>query len=90
MTDRALPEGTLNLRFHYDAPGYGEAHFERLMTIDKVAVAMYGCLYDDLEDEEEQDLVIAHCLGLEVKKEAPQPRYTNGYPRGVPRSQRRI
>lgn len=90
LTERSLPEGILNLTFHYAEPGYGEAHFDRLMNIDKVAIAMYGCLYDDLGDEEEQDLVIAHCLGLEAKKDPTIQHHVHGYPRGVPRSQRRI
>jgi len=90
VSDRSLPEGIVNVRFHGpDAPGYGPEHFDRLMTIDKVAVAMYGCLYDELGDSEEQDLVIAHCLGEPAKREALHVRQP-WHPRGLPRSQRRI
>lgn len=87
--ERTLPEGVINLKFHHDAPGYEPEHFDRLMTIDKVAVAMYGCLYDELDDEEEQDLVVAHCMGLEAQRDPPTKR-APWRPRGLPRSQRRI
>lgn len=89
MTERSLPEGAVSVRFHKDPPGYEPQHFERLMIIDKVTVAMYGCLYDDLTDEEEQDLVIAHCLGLPAKRDESKPM-KRWHVRGVPRSQRRI
>lgn len=83
------PERLLNLQFHSQEPGYEPAHFDRMMTIDKVAVAMYGCLYDELNNDEEQDLVIAHCLGLDPRydpiKTTP-PRYQHT----TPRSSRRI
>jgi hypothetical protein len=84
-----MSEGFLNLRFHGDEPGYGPEHFDRLMPLDKVAVAMYGCLYDDLANEEQEDLVIAHCLGEPAKRDPPHVRKP-WYPRGLPRSQRRI
>lgn len=90
MSDSALPEGYLNVRFHQDAPGYGPEHFDRLMTIDKVAVAMYGCLYDEITNEERQDLVIAHCLGEEPKRDAPTVFKRRGSPQWLPHSQRRI
>jgi len=79
----------INLQFHANEPGYGEAHFDRMMNIDKVAIAMYGCLYDELGNEEHQDLVIAHCMGLEVKREQSRPSQGR-YHRTTPRSQRRI
>lgn len=84
------PEKFLALsKFHQEPPGFGPEHFDRLMTIDKVAVAMYGYLYDDLQNEEQEDLVIAHCLGLEAKRDPTTPR-APWHPRGVPRSIRRI
>lgn len=80
----------MKLSFHTQEPGYDPIHFDRMMPIDQVTIAMFGCLYDELEDEEEQDLVIAHCLGQELPAGVPVTKPKWRHPRGVPRSQRRI
>lgn len=84
------PEKFISLTFHANEPGFGEEHFDRLMTIDKVSIAMWGRLYDDLGNEEKEDLVIAHCLGLPAKREAPTHAKQHKRPQWLPRSTRRI